>query len=60
MAGRWMDNYADATSKAIGLPIPAEFRAAVIANLEMIFAQSAGLMALSLDPKEEVASIFQP
>ena len=55
-----MEDYTDAVSAAIGLPIPAEFKAAVVANLEMIFAQSAELMALPLRQEEEVASIFRP
>ncbi|MGE3303078.1 MAG: DUF4089 domain-containing protein [Hyphomonadaceae bacterium] len=51
--------YADAVSAAIGLPIPPEYRANVIANLKIILNQSAPLMALTFADTEESAPVFR-
>jgi len=52
--------YVDAASEAVGLLIPAEYRQGVVENLQAILVQSAGLMALELDPTEEAAPVFFP
>ena len=52
--------YVDAASAAVSLPIPAEFRQGVIANVGMIFAQSEDLLALHLRDDEEIGPSFAP
>ncbi len=54
-----LDNYAEATTAALGVPIPPEYRDGVINNLETIFAQSTRLMSLKLGPLEEAAPVFR-
>jgi hypothetical protein len=51
--------FADAASAAIDLPIPDACREGVIANLALIFQQSAALMALPLDATDEAAPVFR-
>jgi Protein of unknown function (DUF4089) len=55
-----MPGYVDIVADSIGLAIPEDCRADVIANIRMIMAQSADLMALALDDRDEIAAIFQP
>jgi hypothetical protein len=52
--------YVAAAPDLIGLPIPAEYREGVIANLHLILIQSAQLLALELDPAQEAAPVFRP
>ncbi|MBL8551280.1 MAG: DUF4089 domain-containing protein [Hyphomonadaceae bacterium] len=52
--------YVDAVSRVVDLPIPAAYRQGVIDNLQAILRQTAGLMAVELDPAEESAPIFHP
>ena len=52
--------FADAAALAIGLPIPDACRDGVIANLTMIFQQSAALMVLPLGATDEAAPVFRP
>ena len=59
MTQQALQNYADATAAALGVPIPAEYRDGVLQNLETIFAQSARLMSLALGPQDEAAPVFR-
>ncbi len=52
--------YVDAASKAVGLPIPAEYRQGVIETMQALMRQSVDLMALELDSTEEAAPVFHP
>ena len=54
-----LEHYADAAASALGVPIPAAYRAGVISNLETIFAQSTRLMSLALRPQDEAAPVFR-
>lgn len=59
MTRQALEAYADASAAALGVPIPSEYRAGVISNLETIFAQSARLMSLALEPQDEAAPVFR-
>jgi hypothetical protein len=59
MTRQELQDYADATAAALGVPIPPEYREGVINNLETIFAQSARLMSLTLGPLDEAAPVFR-
>ena len=52
--------YADAAAAMVGMPIPDQCRAGVIANLSLIFNQTAALMALDLRSEDEAAPVFRP
>ena len=52
--------YVAAAPEIIGLRIPPEHRDSVVANLRLIMAQSAPLLALELDPIQESAPVFRP
>ncbi len=51
--------YADAASAMLDLPLPPDCRPGVIANLALIFAQTADLMALTLDAGDEPLPVFR-
>jgi hypothetical protein len=55
-----LEQYVEATSRALGMRIEARHRDGVVGNLEAIFAQAAKLMPLPLDPLEEAAPVFRP
>lgn len=52
--------YVAAAPELIGLPVPAQYREGVIANLHLMLVQSAPLLALELDPAQEAAPVFRP
>jgi hypothetical protein len=55
-----LEQYVDASSRALGMRIEARHRDGVVGNLEAIFAQAGKLMPLALDPLEEAAPVFRP
>ena len=55
-----LEQYVDASSRALGLRIDARHREGVVGNLEAIFAQAARLMPLTLGPLDEAAPVFRP
>jgi hypothetical protein len=54
-----IEAYVDAVSDCLRLPLRAEHRPGVIANLRMILAQSEALVATPLHDAEEVAAVFR-
>jgi hypothetical protein len=54
------ENYLDAVAPVIGLAIPIEYRAGVLANLRVIFAQCRLIDEVPLDAADESAAIFRP
>ncbi len=52
--------YVDIVADSIGLSIPDGCRADVVANVRMIMSQSADLMAVVLNDRDEPAAIFRP
>ncbi len=52
--------YVDHAAAAIGLPLAAEHRAGVIANLERIAQVAAAVNSIPLGATDEVAEVYRP
>ncbi|MGG6297190.1 DUF4089 domain-containing protein [Leptolyngbya sp. AN02str] len=55
-----MEQYVDQTAAVIGLPIPSEYRAEVIANFARTAAIAQLVLEFPLPPEVEAAPTFQP
>lgn len=54
------ERYVEATSAAIGLPIPAELRADVIVTFGQMADTAAFLMAMPIDDEIDPAVVYRP
>ncbi len=54
------ETYLDAASAAVGLEIPAEFRAGVLRYLQLVATMAPRVMDFPLGPVDEPAAVFRP
>ncbi|GAP97101.1 DUF4089 domain-containing protein [Leptolyngbya sp. NIES-2104] len=55
-----MDDFVEIMSEAIALPIPAEYREGVVANLERIHTVAQVVLEFPLPNEIEAAPVFEP
>lgn len=55
-----MDEFVEAMSEVVGLPIPAEYREGVVANIERIHTVAQFVLEFPLPDDIEAAPVFEP